>query len=238
MPKARQQCQNSLGACMIDSIYGVYGASGFGREVLPHVRKYLISKKVSLSNLYFIDDNFKSDEINSCQVVNYSQFKKIDARNKYVTIAIADSSVRRNLAEMLIIDKITPLSVVSDKVEILDDVKFGVGGILCSNVIVTSNVKIGDFFQANIYSYVAHDCVIGNYVTFAPNVMCNGNVIVEDNVYIGTGAIIKQGKPNKPLVIGKGAIVGAGAFVTKNVPAGVTVFGNPAKILSKENLKK
>ncbi|MCU0189324.1 hypothetical protein N8H42_29090, partial [Citrobacter freundii] len=45
------------------------------------------------------------------------------------------------------------------------------------------------------------------------------------------GAIIKQGTPDKPLVIGKGAIVGMGAVVTKSVPAGVTVVGNPARIL-------
>ena len=34
---------------------------------------------------------------------------------------------------------------------------------------------------------------------------CNGNVIIEDDVYVGTGSIIKQGKPGRPLVIGKGA---------------------------------
>ena len=71
--------------------------------------------------------------------------------------------------------------------------------------------------------------MIGDYVTFAPSVRCNGNIVIEDHAYIGTGAVIKQGTPEKPLVIGKGAVVGMGAVVTKDVPPGVTVVGNPAK---------
>ncbi|RYZ85331.1 MAG: hypothetical protein EOO68_30390 [Moraxellaceae bacterium] len=112
-----------------------------------------------------------------------------------------------------------------------DAVTIAEGSILCPFVCLTSNIKIGKFFHANIYSYVAHDCVIGDFVTFAPGVKCNGNIIIEDHAYIGTGAIIKQGTPEQPIVIGKGAVVGMGAVVTKSVAAGVTVVGNPAKPL-------
>ena len=75
--------------------------------------------------------------------------------------------------------------------------------------------------------------MIGDFVTFAPGVKCNGNVVVEDHAYIGTGAMIKQGLPGQPLVIGRGAVVGMGAVVTKSVPAGATVVGNPARLLVK-----
>jgi acetyltransferase-like isoleucine patch superfamily enzyme len=98
---------------------------------------------------------------------------------------------------------------------------------------LTSNVKIGQHFHANIYSYVEHDCVIGDYVTFAPAVKCNGNIMIEDHAYIGAGAVIKQGEPGKPTVIGQGAVVGMGAVVTKSISPGITVVGNPAQQLVK-----
>jgi acetyltransferase-like isoleucine patch superfamily enzyme len=126
-----------------------------------------------------------------------------------------------------------PASVNARNIVVLDEVQIGSACILCPFVTLTSNVIIGKSFHANIYSYVAHDCVIGDYVTFAPAVKCNGNVVIENSAYIGTGAIIKQGQPNKPIVIGEGAIVGMGAVVTKDVPAGVTVIGNPARPLSR-----
>ena len=98
---------------------------------------------------------------------------------------------------------------------------------------ITADARIGRYFHSNIYSYVAHDCRIGDYVTFAPGVRCNGNVIIEDYAYVGTGAIIKHGLPGKPLVIGRGAVVGMGAVVTKDVPPYATVVGNPAKIFER-----
>ena len=115
----------------------------------------------------------------------------------------------------------------------LDEVQLGEGAILCPFVTLTSNIRIGRHFHANLYSYVAHDCVIGDFVTFAPGAMCNGNIVIEDHAYIGTGAVIKQGKPGEPLVIGRGATVGMGAVVTKSVPPGATVVGNPARPLQR-----
>jgi acetyltransferase-like isoleucine patch superfamily enzyme len=98
---------------------------------------------------------------------------------------------------------------------------------------VTSNARIGRFFHANLYSYVAHDCRVGDFVTFAPNVHCNGRVVVEDDAYVGTGAVLRQGSDEKPLVIGRGAVVGMGAVVTKSVEPFTTVVGNPAAPLQR-----
>ena len=116
----------------------------------------------------------------------------------------------------------------------MDKVDIGGGAVLSPFVTITSNIRIGKSLHANIYSYIAHDCIVGNYVTLAPGAKINGNIIIEDYAYIGTGAIIKQGVPSKPIVIGKGSVVGMGAVVTRSVPAGKVVVGNPAKIFDKK----
>jgi len=219
-------------------IIAIYGSSGYGREVMPCARKQLFRYGVANDRLVFIDDNPANDFIHGHEVVSYSKFMKIDACCRHVSIAIANSSIRQKIAERLLEDGVALWSIIAENVIIMDEVDINDGVILSPFVTITSNVKIGKCFQANIYSYVAHDCQIGDYVTFAPGVKCNGNVIIEDHVYIATGAIIRQGKPGRPLVIGKGANIGMGAVVTKSVPAGITVIGNPAAPLSKKNLRR
>lgn len=216
---------------MNKSLYAVFGASGFGREVMPLLRAAAAEEEV-----FFVDDNPPRSLLNGHQVVTYEQFLQLKAENKYIAVAVADSSVRQKLTERCINDGIKIASVSAVNCTVLDSVELGEGAILCPFTTITSNVKIGRSFHANIYSYVAHDCVVGDYVTFAPSVKCNGNVLIEDYAYIGTGAIIKQGRPGKPLRIGKGAVVGMGAVVTKDVADGAVVVGNPAKPLARKGL--
>ena len=217
----------------MSSLYiGVYGASGFGKEVMPLVRQQYPT--LAKENFVFIDDGAEFQELNGYQVLGYTAFVAQASENKAVVIAIANSVVREKLVQRLNEDQIQHLDIQASNTIILDEVEIGEGSLLCPFTCLTSNIKIGKFFHANIYSYVAHDCVIGDYVTFAPGAKCNGNIHIEDHAYIGTGAVIKQGTPEKPLVIGKGAVIGMGAVVTKSVPAGVTVVGNPARILEKK----
>jgi sugar O-acyltransferase (sialic acid O-acetyltransferase NeuD family) len=217
---------------MTKPLYGVYGASGFGREVIPLAREFLLKQGISLDRLVFIDDGVETSKVvNGYRVLSYAEFLNENASEYYVNIAIANSNLREKIVTHLRADHVLDWSIQADNCVIMDDVQIGSGAILSPFVTLTSNIRIGKYFHANIYSYVAHDCIIGDFVTFAPSVRCNGNIIIEDHAYIGTGAVIKQGTPQQPLVIGRGAIVGMGAVVTRSVPAGVTVVGNPAKPL-------
>ena len=60
-----------------------------------------------------------------------------------------------------------------------------------------------------------------------------GKVVIDDYAWIGTGAMILPG-----VHIGRGSVVGAGAVVSRSVPAGVIVVGNPAKPTSKTRVKE
>jgi acetyltransferase-like isoleucine patch superfamily enzyme len=58
-------------------------------------------------------------------------------------------------------------------------------------------------------------------------VSCLGSVRIGDGVFVGAGAVIRNGT-TQPLFVGEGAVIGMGAIVVGDVPAGAKVFGNPA----------
>lgn len=214
------------------NLYGVYGASGFGREVMPLLRVQVANDPEA--ECVFVDDSGAADIVNGHKCMTFEQFLGHPAKTRAITLAIGDGGVREKLAAKCEMAGLDFIAVRAKNSMALDESPIAEGLILCGFTTITSNATIGRHFHANIYSYVAHDCVIGDFVTFAPGVMCNGNVHIEDHAYIGTGAVLRQGKPDKPLKIGAGAIVGMGAVVTRDVPPGVTVVGNPAKPLIKD----
>ncbi len=213
----------------IPSFYGIIGAEGFAREIMPIARQMIAITRNTDSTLYFVDKNPKEQVVvNGHKVISESDFIALESENKFFNIAIADYKIRERVSRKMIDYNIQPFTIKASNAVIFDNNDIGEGAILCPFTTITSNAKIGKFFHSNIYSYVAHDCVIGDFVTFAPGVHCNGNVVVEDYAYIGTGAVIKQGTDERPLIIGKGAVVGMGAVVTKSVHPFTTVIGNPA----------
>jgi sugar O-acyltransferase (sialic acid O-acetyltransferase NeuD family) len=209
-------------------LLGIYGAGGCGRGILPLARDQLATEDDC--QLVFIDDGAAGTTINGHEVLSFDQFAAAETERR-AALAVADSRLRERLAANCSAAGIGFFTVRAANIVEMDSVEIGEGALISPFVALTSNIRIGVHFQANLYSYVEHDCVIGDFVTFAPRVSCNGNVQIEDHAYIGTGAIIRQGRAGAPLRIGEGAVVGMGAVVTKDVPPGTTVVGVPARPL-------
>lgn len=205
-------------------LIGVYGASGCGRGIMP-----LLRAQYPGANLVFIDDGQAPGRINGHDIISWSSFLDRENAEKCVSIAIANSVIRQKLADTCASSGVDLIEARAQSVVQMDDVVIGEGACLSPFVTLTSNIRIGRCFHANLYAYIEHDCVIGDFVTLAPGAKVNGNITIGDHVYIGSGAVIRQGT-----TIGPGATIGMGAVVLRDVPPGVTVVGNPAKALLKE----
>jgi sugar O-acyltransferase (sialic acid O-acetyltransferase NeuD family) len=124
-------------------------------------------------------------------------------------------------------------TIVHPRVERSEWIDIGLGTLICAGNILTVNITLGRHVHINLDCTIGHDVIMGDFTTLAPGVHVSGWVHLGKRAFVGTGAVILNGNKERPLSIGDDAVVGAGACVTKSVPAQTTVVGVPAKALGR-----
>lgn len=104
-----------------------------------------------------------------------------------------------------------------------------VGANTCIDRGALADTVIGDFTKINNLCHIAHNNKIGKNVTITGCVNVSGSNVIDDDVWIAPNSSIRGW-----VHIGKGATVGMGAVVVKNIPEGETWVGNPARKLEKK----
>lgn len=203
----------------------IVGAGGFGREVKTIIDA-INNKNKTYTFLGFYDDTIaKGTLVNNFPILgNLKELNELNTTTE-VLIGVGDpiskskiiSSLKNELLHFPTV--IHPSVIISDDAVVIDN-----GCIICAGNIITCNIKIGKFVTLNLMCTVGHDTIIGDYSSFMPSVNISGEVLIEEKVYVGTGAkIINR------LTIGRATIVGAGAVVSKSLPENCTAVGIPAK---------
>lgn len=114
-----------------------------------------------------------------------------------------------------------PSAIISGSVSLAEGVFVGPGAV------INPDSTVGACAIINTRAVIEHDCSIGIFAHVAPGAAVCGCVSVGDRSHVGAGSVVKQ-----HLAIGADCLIGAGGVVVKNVPDGVTAFGNPCRARS------
>lgn len=203
----------------------VYGASGFGREVA-----WLAQMCGTYEIACFTDDDEtkQGSILNDIPVMSLSEGRREFPRARLVG-GVGTPGTRQAMMERASEAGFAFETVIHPKAEYSRHLRIGIGTVICAGTVLTTNIILGRHVQINLNCTVGHDAILDDYATLAPGVHVSGWVHLGRRVYVGTGAVLVHGTSASPLIVGDDAVIGAGACVTKSVPAGETWVGVPAR---------
>jgi sugar O-acyltransferase (sialic acid O-acetyltransferase NeuD family) len=147
-----------------------------------------------------------------------------------VAIGNPHGRARIQFHERLEAEGLHSVTVIHPSAVIAEDAVVGEGCQFMAGSVVNPEVRLGRQCIINTQASVDHECVLEDGCELAPGATLCGLVYLETNAWVCAGATVL------PRVrIGHDAIVGAGAVVRHDVPAGVTVVGTPARPMTKRD---
>ncbi|MFJ2550886.1 NeuD/PglB/VioB family sugar acetyltransferase [Microbacterium sp. NPDC087591] len=207
----------------------VIGAGGFGRETLD-VIDALIAAGEPLQVVGVVDAGPRQEDLErlGARGIAYlgteEEWLPTSTGDERFVAAVGSPRVRSKVAERFAAAGLRAATVIHPGAVIGSQPRIGAGVVITSGVQVSTNVSIGDHVHLNPASIIGHDATLADFVSVNPGAIVSGNVTVESGTLLGAGSVVLQG-----LTVGAGATVGAAACVTKDVAAGTTVVGVPAR---------
>jgi len=200
----------------------IVGASGLGKEVA------WLAKRAGINVLGFLDDNpaLEGRDFYRKPVLGF-----VDDWTNFLdaefVIGIASPRIKEKIVgRMEAQGKPKFATLIDPAVQVdLSETVIGAGSVICAGTVCTADTEIGSHCIINKLCSIGHDASIQDFATLSPQVMLGGHSVIGRGAEIGAASLVRQG-----LTVGASSVVGMGAVVTKYVPPGVTVVGNPARV--------
>lgn len=200
----------------------IVGAGGLGRELLGWLRQSPECGR-NWTPVGFLDDDptVAERELPLPWCGTTGDFEPQE--DCLVVLGLGNSLPRKEVGRDLKARGAEFLTFVHPSVIVGERVSLGMGTVICPRCVLTCDIEVGGFGFLNLGVTVGHDVVMGEFVSISSQVDLCGGVVLEEGVWIGSGARVIPGKK-----AGEWSRIGAGAVVIRDVPEKSTVFGNPA----------
>lgn len=202
----------------------ILGAGGMGRQVLSFAKTCDgFEKEYDIKG--FLDDNIEAmkDFPGYPPVLGTVDNYKVETDDVFFN-SIGDVQSKKRCINKILAKGGDFITLVHPTAQVSPGTKIGKGCMIGSLVGIGVETTIGDFCLIQSKATIGHDVHIADYARIDCNVVLIAGVYVGNDVCIHTSSVI-----NHNVKIADGATVGAMSFVIRNVKAGQTVFGNPAK---------
>lgn len=157
-----------------------------------------------------------------------SETRKAEYGNYPVLLAVGSGELRKRVMLELEQDNADLVTFAGAGHPRVDrSLQIGAGSYIQPDTRVGPHVKLGKGAQV-LSSVVGHDVSIGDFTTLGIGSTVLGHIHIGSDVHIAPRAVIGGGTAERPMVIGDGAFVSAGAVVIRDVEARSKVIGNPA----------
>ncbi len=200
----------------------ILGASGHGKVVAD------TALMAGWDEAVFFDDAWPELKTNGPFSVLGNTDALSDSSHEFdgVVVAIGDNHIRlKRVQEFLQAGLPVPV-LVHPRSYVSGDVFLADGTVVFAGAVIQPSCKLGVGCIVNTAASIDHDCVVADAVHVCPGAHLAGGISVGKCSWIGIGASV-----NQYLCIGDRVVVGAGSVVVSDIPDGVTVAGNPARIL-------
>jgi len=209
----------------------IFGAGGFGREVA-----WLIDDLNKVGGRYrtlgfLVDEReLKGEIVNGYPILGGLEYLG-DKKGISAAIALGDPVARMKVFNRLAPYDLSYPNLIHPSATVGVEVRIGIGNVICAGTIVTVNISIGHFCQLNLHTSVGHDSVLQDFATTACGVDLAGYTDIGVAAYMGNHSTVLPS-----VHVGAFATVGAGAVVNRDLPAGVTAVGVPAKVIKESSV--
>lgn len=208
----------------------VLGAGGHAREVASAIRHAVHSELWELV-AFAVTDAHSAVRVGEVPVMQLGDIVPRFGACGFAA-GVGDPRARHHVADIAIALGMEPVSVIDRRAVVDSSASVAAGAVVFAGAIVSCEATVEAHAHVNYLASVSHDSSVGEFSLVSPGVAIAGNVRVGTGAFLGIGASVKNGIPQRPLTIGDWAVVGAGATVVCDIPAGETWVGTPARRLA------